>query len=294
MRSGLRYPHIMARVFNRPLLLMPDKADIIGRVLLEREDLAHADLSGIVILTDGDEPKMVSERGADIERDGYFVKDEIAVIPICGTLVHKLGGVRPYSGMLGYDSIRTNYIAALKDEAVEGILLDVDSPGGEVAGCFDLVDALYAAREIKPVRAAVNELCGSGAMAIASIAPRITIARTALAGSIGVYFLHADFSEAYDKLGVKFTIIKDGDLKGQGLSEFPLSDEAFDRIQKQVRDTGTIFKNTIARNRGIAVKRVIDQQAAVFMGEEAVAEGLADEIMPIDQAFAEFRSDLGH
>jgi ClpP class serine protease len=70
----------------------------------------------------------------------------VAVIPICGTLVQKLGSLRPYSGMTGYDGIRQAFLTALADPEVNGICLDIDSPGGEVAGCFDLVDEIYNAR----------------------------------------------------------------------------------------------------------------------------------------------------
>jgi ClpP class serine protease len=71
----------------------------------------------------------------------------IAVIPISGTLVQKLGSLRPYSGMTGYDGIRQAFLTAMEDQDVSGICLDIDSPGGEVAGCFDLVDVIYSSRE---------------------------------------------------------------------------------------------------------------------------------------------------
>ena len=48
--------------------------------------------------------------------------------------MQKLGTLRPYSGMTGYDGIRQNFLEALSDPAVEAIVLDIDSPGGEVAG----------------------------------------------------------------------------------------------------------------------------------------------------------------
>lgn len=297
----LRYPHIMARVFNRPLLLSQGKADIIARVMLDREQIAHLDIGGIKLLTDDMTKNELAEdvlppplgtSGDLIEREGYVVQDGVAIIPVCGTLVHKLGGVRPYSGMLGYDCIRANFGEALKDSAARGILLLVESPGGEVYGCFDLCDALYAARGTKPVMACVDELCCSGAMAIASTADVITVPRTGDVGSVGVCYMHTDLSGALDEAGIKITFIKDGDLKTDGACEQPLSPDAFDRIQKQVRTVGTIFKTMIARNRGIELQSVIDQQAAIYMGQDAVDVGLADAVMPLDQAFAEFRAEL--
>ena len=65
---------------------------------------------------------------------GYDLVGPVAVIQVEGTLVQKLGTLRPYSGMTGYDGIRQNFLEALSDPAVEAIVLDIDSPGGEVAG----------------------------------------------------------------------------------------------------------------------------------------------------------------
>ncbi|MCZ7176509.1 S49 family peptidase, partial [Salmonella enterica] len=74
---------------------------------------------------------------------GYDVVEGVAVIPIQGTLVQKLGTLRPYSDMTGYDGIRACFLQALNDSDVKAICLDIDSPGGEVAGCFDLADVIY-------------------------------------------------------------------------------------------------------------------------------------------------------
>jgi ClpP class serine protease len=85
--------------------------------------------------------------GAESRSDpGYDNVLGVAVIPICGTLVQKLGSLRPYSGMTGYDGIRQAFLTAMEDPDISGICLDIDSPGGEVAGCFDLVDVIYGSR----------------------------------------------------------------------------------------------------------------------------------------------------
>jgi ClpP class serine protease len=114
-------------------------------------------------------------QGGRAEERAYEVAAGVAIIPICGTLVQKLGTLRPYSGMTGYDGIRANLSMALEDPAVEAIMLDIDSPGGEVAGCFDLVDAIYAARGTKPIWAILSESAYSAAYAIASAADHITV-----------------------------------------------------------------------------------------------------------------------
>jgi signal peptide peptidase SppA len=227
-----------------------------------------------------------------IERRGYELIDNIAVIPVCGTLVHKLGQARPWCGMLGYDSVRLNFLTALQDEEAEGILLDVESPGGEVAGCFDLVDMIASLRGTKPVWASVNEQACSGAYAIASAADHIATAGTGVSGSIGVVWMHVDWSKFNEEHGVEVTYLQYGARKTDAAPDMPLSDEAAMVIQKQIDVVGDRFVDTVARNRKLTFKAVREQEAGVFMGTEAVDLGLADAVMPIDQTFDEFRSKL--
>lgn len=78
----------------------------------------------------------------------YRVERGIAVLPVTGTLVHKLGYINPVSGMSGYNGIAKRLQQAISDPDVRGVLLDIDSPGGEVAGAFDTAD-LIARRESK-------------------------------------------------------------------------------------------------------------------------------------------------
>jgi len=199
--------------------------------------------------------------------------------------VQKLGSLRPWSGMTGYDGIRQNLFAALDDPKVEAIVLDIDSPGGEVSGCFDLVDTIYALRGTKPIWAILNESAYSAAYAIASAADRIIVPRTGGVGSIGVIAAHVDLSQALSTAGVKVTFITYGDFKADGHSELPLSEEALARFQSDITTMGELFTETVARNRNISAATVRGTQAATFMGEKGVALGLADEVAAPDAAF---------
>jgi signal peptide peptidase SppA len=217
---------------------------------------------------------------------------EVAVIEVCGTLVQKLGSLRPYSGMTGYDGIRQNFLTALTDPAVKAIVLDVDSPGGEVAGCFDLVDLIYQARGAKPVWALLNESAYSAAYAIASACDRIVVPRTGGVGSIGVICAHVDFSKALAAGGIKVTFITYGDRKADGHSEIPLSAEALERFQADINTMGELFVNTVSRNRTLAAEKVREMQAGTFLGASGVSMGLADAVMAPDAAFRALIAEL--
>ncbi|CAG9248551.1 Head-tail preconnector protein GP5 [Burkholderia diffusa] len=285
------YPHLATRLFNVPLAITPDKLEIVMAALADRfgiTRLMRAD--GSVLLFDGAFDAADSGEPA-IERS-YEVIEGVAVIPVQGTLVAKLGTLHPYSGMTGYDGIRTNLAMALTDDAVRAIALDIDSPGGEVACCFDLVDAIYAARGVKPVRAILTENAYSAAYAIASACDSITVPRTGGTGSVGVIVAHVDFSKALTAAGITVTLITYGEHKADANDVQPLSDSARERIQQDVNTVGELFVATVARNRNLSPARVRATQGRTYLGGAGVDIGLADAVMAPDAALYALIDDL--
>nr|WP_240912920.1 S49 family peptidase [Yersinia massiliensis] len=231
-----------------------------------------------------------SRKGRDC---GYDVIEGIAVIPIQGTLVQKLGTLRPYSGMTGYDGIRASFLTAMNDDAVKGICFDIDSPGGEVAGCFDLADEIYAARGAKPIWSILSENAYSAAYALASSADKIIVPRTGGVGSIGVIVMHVDWSQRIKSDGVQVTIITFGSRKAESNPWEPLSEEAKKAIQSDVDEMGRLFVSTVSRNRGIAERTIRDTEAACFLAADGVQLGLADQVASPDVAFRDLLTLVG-
>lgn len=291
----MSFAHLAQRLFNVPLAILPDKAELVMAVLAER--------LGITRLTRDGRPLPLGSRDNEefaydappryAEDRGYDAVGGVAVIAVRGTLVQRTGAMRPYSGMTGYDGIRAALALALDDEAIDAIVLDIDSPGGEVAGAFDLADAIYRARGAKPIWAILAENAYSAAYAIASAADRITVPRTGGAGSIGVLCLHVDFSKALAEAGIAVTMITFGARKTDGNQFEPLADKALARFQADVDRMGEIFCETVARNRRIDVARVRATEAATFLGAAGVAAGLADAVMAPDEAFRALLAELG-
>jgi ClpP class serine protease len=288
-----RLPRLSQRLFNVPLMIHPRKAEVVVAALFERLGVAsmlrlEGDHTVVVPMAfDEDDDFATPGKTRPWPDTGYDLLGDCAVIPISGTLVQKNETVRPYSGMTGYDGIRQALALALDDPAVSRIALDIDSPGGEVAGCFDLVDSIYGARGDKPIWAILNEMAFSAAYAIASAADRIVVPRTGGTGSIGVICMHVDFSKAYSDAGLKVTFItsEGADRKADGHPEIPLSAEALAAIQADIDAMGALFYDTVARNRGLASTGVRDLAAATFLGAKGVDAGLADAVMAPDAAF---------
>ncbi|GAB7525332.1 S49 family peptidase [Paraburkholderia sp. 2C] len=295
----MRFAHLAQRLFNVPLAIRQDKAEVIMAALAERlgvTQMMRVDGSPIrpMAYDDWDGDYYESTRPGQVVDPGYTMVADTGVAMICvqGTLVQKLGTLRPYSGMTGYDGLRESILRAHADPAVRAIMFDIDSPGGEVAGCFDLVDTVYGLRGDKPMWSILSESAYSAAYAFASATDRIIVPRTGGVGSIGVITMHVDWSKALSSAGVAVTFIKYGDRKADFHPEIPLSPEALEAAQADIDIMGELFCNTVARNRNIAADAVRETQAACYMGESGVSRGLADAVMAPDAAFLALLDEL--
>jgi ClpP class serine protease len=183
--------------------------------------------------------------------------------------------------------------AALADPAVNGIALEIDSHGGEVAGAFDLADRIRAARARKPVRAFVAEAALSAGYAIASQADRIILPRTGEVGSIGVVTMHVDMSGALADGGYAVTLIHAGAHKVDGNPFEPLPDTVRAEWQADLESVRQIFVATVEAGRGARLPRgaALATEAAILRGADAVAAGLADEVAELRAAFEQFASE---
>ena len=296
------HAQIAQRAFNTPLLVEPSKAmaflsglgpRITGRQLrmagleVSPEDTAIAALPARVgILT--------NDLAEQYQRDGqtpFEMADGIAVIEISGVLVHRGAWIGQSSGQTSYEGIAAQLAAAAAAEpSVRGIALEIDSFGGEVAGVFDLADAIRNARAIKPVWAFVSEHAFSAGYALASQADRIILPRTGAVGSIGVVVMHADLSGQLSDAGVTVTLIHSGAHKVDGNPYAPLPSSVRDRIQAEIDSIRTLFAQTVAAGRGrrLTAEAALATEAECYRGADAVAAGLADEISDPASAFAAF------
>lgn len=290
----MKFEFLAQRLFNTPLAIAPGKAEVIMAALAERLGIGQIVRAGPAPMAYDEWDQSDDDYSAPGRnpRAGYDIVGGVAIIEVCGTLVQKLGSLRPYSGMSGYDGIRQNFLTALTDPEVKAIMLDVDSPGGEVSGCFDLVDAIHRSRGKKPIWAILNESAYSAAYAIASAADRIVVPRTGGVGSVGVIWMHMDWSKALTGAGFKVTFVTYGEQKADGHPEIPLSPEALARFQGDIDTMGDLFVATVARNRGMSVKSVRDTQAATYLGAAGVNQGLADAVMAPDAAFRALLAEI--
>lgn len=235
----------------------------------------------------------------DAKSRPYDVQGPIAIIGVNGVLIDKCDWASSWA--TGYDYIRRALGEAFEDPSVQGIVLDVDSYGGLVSGCFDLCDWIFEAKQQaqKPIAAILSECAYSAAYAIASCADQIAVPRTGGVGSIGVVTMHVDYSGWLAQEGMKVTLIKAGAHKTDGNPYEPLPDDVKAEITAELEAVRTLFAETVSRNRTSAgvkldVAAVLATEARTYDGlegtKQAVSIGLADAVASPDEAFAAFQA----
>ncbi|CRK76368.1 MULTISPECIES: S49 family peptidase [Roseobacteraceae] len=297
------HARIAARAFNTPLLVEPSKAmaflsGLGPRILGRRVELPGPDdenegaapLPARASILAGN----LSERLRNHGDAPYPVVDGIAVIEISGVLIHRGGWIGQSSGQTSYEGIAAQIDAAARDPSVRAVALEIDSFGGEVAGVFDLADQIRALRRNKPVWAFVAEHAFSAGYALASQADRILLPRTGAVGSIGVVVMHADLSSQLDQDGVRVTLIHSGQHKVDGNPYEPLPEAVRDDIQREIDVLRFLFAETVAVGRAgrLSQDAALATEAATFRGTDAIAAGLADEVIDLTRGFARFRESL--
>ena len=206
----------------------------------------------------------------------FAFQEGVAIIPIHGSLINRFG--QCYGYVTGYNFIRRQRDAAMADPDVTAIVYDVNSGGGEAAGCFELADESFALRGTKPTISIVDSACYSAAYALASTSDQVVVTPTGGAGSVGVYTMHVDISKMLENWGLEITLIHAGEHKVDGHPYAELPEDVRADMQKSVDATYNKFVESVARNRNLSVEAVKDTQARCYSADDALALGLIDSV----------------
>lgn len=291
-------PHIASMAFNEPLMLEPAYARVFFCALAGQLGITRlTDPASGVTLGAEQIAEPLALFGDDEEMGprparSYQVTNGIAVLPVSGTLVSKTRSLQPYSGMTGYNGIIARLQQAISDPGVDGILLDMDTPGGMVSGAFDCADIIARMRDIKPVWALANDMNCSAGQLIASSASRRLVTQTGRTGSIGVMMAHSNYGAALKTNGVEVTLIYSGDHKVDGNPYEKLPKDVRADFQTRIDATRKMFAEKVSAYTGMSVQAVLDTEAAVFTGQESVDNGLADELVNNTDALGVMREAL--
>lgn len=215
----------------------------------------------------------------------------VAVIPVSGVLMRQLSWWSFITDSSAYEILLKEIVAALENPRVKAIILDIDSPGGEVTGCAEVAQHIYDLRGDKPIVAYATGTAASAAYWIASACDEVVVSPTSLVGSIGVVKAIRDYSGALEKAGVTEIEIVSSQSPYKRVD--PATKEGRSREQAQVDAIADVFVNAVARNRGVSRNTVLESfgQGDCFVGQMAVEAGLADRVGSLEELIAELGAD---
>ena len=281
---------LVAEYLATPWALMPERLSAVTAVIARWSGDARASDEVMHSVAD-DRNARDARRQSSVSNSG----GGIAVLPLYGIVTQRGNMVDDVSGP-GTASIQqfSNILrAALQDETVSQILIDIDSPGGSVYGVAELADEIVIARAQKPVVAIANSLAASAAYWIGCSASEFYVTPGGEVGSIGVWQAHQDYSKAMDEAGVKTTLISAGKFKVEGNPYAPLDEEAQGFMQSRVDDYYAAFTKAVAKGRGVPISQVRDGmgQGRVLGADAALASSMVDGIATFEDVVKKMRRD---
>lgn len=270
---------LIHHVIGRPWAVTPEVAEQV-RAMLQAEGFA-----GLRRLAEFhlQASEAVAARGANA--DGGGRAGAVAVIPLHGFLTQRgdiVNSVQTTSTAAVAAAVRT----ATSDPAISSILIEADSPGGEVYGVTEAAAAIREARVSKPVIAAVNAQAGSAAYWLISQADEIMVTPSGEVGSIGVFGAHEDASAKLAAEGRKITLVSAGKYKVERAPIGPLSDEALAAMQGDVNRYYGLFVSDVAKGRRVSVDAVRSGfgEGRMVGAKDAVDQGMATAVGTLEDA----------
>lgn len=215
----------------------------------------------------------------------FAYSNGVAIIPIHGTLINRFGG--SWGFVTGYNFIRSQTLAAKEDPDVKAVIYDVNSNGGEVAGCQETAEVIASLRGVKPSMAYADSRAYSAAYWTGSAAEKLVVTPSGGVGSIGAMCMHVDVSQALESFGVKVTLLHAGEHKVDGNPFEPLNDDTKEAMQSSLDAARADFAQSVATNRGLSLETVMGTEARCYDAKEAQDLGLVDGIAHPSQAVSQ-------
>ncbi|MBF3389890.1 S49 family peptidase [Burkholderia pseudomallei] len=288
----MRHALLICEFLSTPWAILPERLSamcaVIARWAAEREASPE-----VMAQVRADAAQIEARRG-EATRSG---NGAIAVLPFYGISAQRTSPMDDVSGtgLMSIQRYTQAFRAALADDSIGGILMDIDSPGGSVYGVMELANEIYQARNQKPVYAISNSLAASAAYWIASSASEFYVTPGGEVGSIGVFAAHQNLAKALEKEGVETTLISAGKYKTEGNPFGPLSDEARAAMQTRVDAYYGAFTRGVAKNRGVDVATVREGmgQGRVLSASSAKAENMVDGVATFDEVVRKLAKTIG-
>jgi protease-4 len=235
-----------------------------------------------------EEVPMPRFRETVMQRATHGSDDKIAHIVLRGLISSSISG---NVGDSMVDDMRLSLQEAREDEKVRAIVLEIDSPGGEVTAADIIYNAVVKTRAKKPVVVYMDSLAASGGYYISCGGKYLMANETTITGSIGVIIQTLNYEQLFNKVGLASVVFKSGKFKDMLNGARPITPEEREYIQTFVMKTYDKFLGIVARERNLSADSLRNTVAdgRILSGKDALDDKLIDGLGQIEDAFAKAR-----
>lgn len=210
----------------------------------------------------------------------------VAILPVVGPIFPR-ANLMTLSGGASVQSLAYDFTTARDSNEVSAIIMEYDTPGGEITGIDDFAKLIYDTRKKKPVVSFIYGMGASAGFWLASAGKEIIIGNTGEAGSIGVVALYSSNKRDREKRGYDdYEIVSS---QSPNKRPDPSTDKGRLAIQTTVDQLASVFIGSVAKYRGVSESDVLENygQGGMFVGQAAVDAGLADRTGTLESVIAE-------
>lgn len=263
-------------VLAAPWAITPEYMEIIASVATREHEYAN-NLQAL-------EAKLGRPLGNTLQAS---IRDGVAILPMEGPLFKRAGLFAQMSGATDYKNLAIDLTTALEDPNVKAVLLQIDSPGGEVSGTSELSQLI--AKADKPVWAFVEGTMASAAFWIGAAADRVVAANTAIIGSVGVMSGYTIKDAKPGEKSYRF-VSSQSPLKNAS----PDTEAGAAQSQSVVDSLAQVFIESLAQNRNTTAENVVESygKGALFVAAEALTRGMIDDIGTFESTLEALKQEL--
>jgi len=222
--------------------------------------------------------------------------ERIALVYAVGSITKGEDEFDPVFGgkSLGSDTLTEILETVSEDETTKGVLVRIDSPGGDAFASDEIWRSMMLLRAKKPIVISMSDLAASGGYYMAATGDPIVAQPGTLTGSIGIIYGKLNLKGLYDKIGVQKEIIRRGPFSAMDSDYGSYTPQERERVRALMDDFYQDFLAKVADARKMTVSEV-DQiaQGRVWTGEQARGNGLVDELGGLDAALAILKKNAG-
>ena len=273
----------------------------LGLIKPDAETSADADESAEKEKEDDeDEPKLPEVNNSQYARvkvetpNLYNTGEKIAVIYASGVILSgQSSPIGSNSAVIGSESLTELLETVKKDKEIKGVIIRLDSPGGSASASDEIRHAIEQVKAKKPVMISMSSLAASGGYMISAPADKIFAYPLTITGSIGIYSMHYHFQRLHDWLGINVERLERGENSGIFSTSRPRTEQETQRMEHFLRQFYDDFVKGVATGRRLTVEAA-DQiaQGRVWTGQQALENGLVDEIGGFDEVIAAMKKQL--